>query len=98
MNEHQAPKGQQELPLDLPKGDDAKYKSLAELSAYCALCIKTLRTFLYHPDHPLPHYRLPREILVKIEDFDAWMARFLGTEPPRRHPGPCRGDPEKALI
>jgi hypothetical protein len=48
-----------------------KYLSVADLSTRCSLSVKTLRTFLYHPEHPLPHIRLPRKILVDGAEFDA---------------------------
>ena len=53
-----------------------EYLSLRDLSARSSLSIKTLRHFLSDPVAPLPHYRMPRKILVKIEEFDTWLARF----------------------
>ncbi len=47
-----------------------QYLSLRDLSVRSSLSIKTLRTFLYDPEHPLPHYRMPRKILVNVEEFD----------------------------
>lgn len=52
------------------------YLSLADLSKRSSLSVKTLRTFIYHPKHPLPHYRMARKILVDVAEFDAWFARF----------------------
>ena len=50
------------------------YLSLEELSQRTSLSVTTLRGYLKHPTHPLPHYRLPGKILVKPEEFDDWMA------------------------
>jgi hypothetical protein len=58
-----------------------EYLSLRALSARSSLSIKTLRTFLYDPKCPLPHYRMTRKILVKVEEFDAWLARFRVQHP-----------------
>ncbi len=58
-----------------------RYLSLRDLSSHSSLSIKTLRTFIYDPECPLTHYRMPRKILVKIDDFDAWLARFRVANP-----------------
>jgi hypothetical protein len=58
-----------------------QYLSLADLSKRSSLSVKTLRTFLSHHEHPLPHIRLPRKILVDVAEFDAWLARFRVTRP-----------------
>jgi hypothetical protein len=53
-----------------------EYLSLRELAIYASLSVKTLRSYLAHPRHPLPHYQLPGKILVRREDFDAWLEHF----------------------
>lgn len=55
---------------------EAQYLSLKELSAYSSLSLSTLRTYLHDPQHPLPHYRLPRKILVSTAEFDVWLQRY----------------------
>jgi hypothetical protein len=58
-----------------------KYLSLTDLSKFSSLSVKTLRSYLLHQVHPLPHYRLPGKILVKIDDFEAWLTRYRHTAP-----------------
>jgi lambda repressor-like predicted transcriptional regulator len=58
-----------------------QYLSLADLSTRSSLSVKTLRGFLSHPQHPLPHYRMQRKILVGIAEFDAWLARYRMAHP-----------------
>jgi lambda repressor-like predicted transcriptional regulator len=58
-----------------------RYLSLPNLSKHASLSVKTLRSFLYHPEHPLPHIRLPRKILVDVAEFEAWLARFRVSKP-----------------
>jgi lambda repressor-like predicted transcriptional regulator len=53
-----------------------EYLSLRELATYASLSVKTLRSYLTHPRHPLPHYRMPRKILVSVTEFEAWLKRF----------------------
>lgn len=53
-----------------------KYVSLNDLAAYSSLSVRTLRSCLTHPRHPLPHYKLPGKILIRLDEFDAWIARF----------------------
>ena len=59
-----------------------QYLSLRDLSVHSSISVKTLRAFLYHGECPLPHYRMPRKILVRVEEFDAWLKRFHV-----KHPG-----------
>ena len=57
------------IPLD-------PFLSLRALSVYADLSARTLRTHLYAPSHPLPHYRVGGKILVRRSEFDAWMAAY----------------------
>ena len=57
----------------------AEYLSLPELAKRMSLCIKTIRTFIYVADDPLPIYRLPKKILINVKEFDRWFARFKVT-------------------
>lgn len=58
-----------------PPRDDA-YLSLRSLARYSDLSIRTLRTYLAHPTHPIPHFKMQGKILVKRSEFDAWMLGF----------------------
>jgi len=58
-----------------------KYLSLSNLSQHSSLSVKTLRAFLCDTECPLPHYRMPRKILVRIDEFDDWLLRFLVKTP-----------------
>ena len=69
--------------------------SLEALSRYSGLSVRTLRAYLTHPYHPLPHYRLVEphpvvdkhgkrrtvsgKILVRRSEFDRWMEGFRYT-------------------
>lgn len=55
---------------------EEEYFTLRALVRYSGLSLRTLRNYLHHADHPLPHFRLPGKILVKRSDFDAWIRRF----------------------
>jgi hypothetical protein len=52
------------------------YLPLRALSAYSGLSLRTLRGYLVHRSHPLPHYRIGGKVLVRRSDFDGWAARF----------------------
>ena len=62
----------------------AKFFSLQDLSTYSSLCVpvKPLRSYLQHPKHPLPHYRLPGKILVDIDGFRGWLEGFKALSRP----------------
>jgi hypothetical protein len=49
---------------------------LRALATYSGLSVRTLRTFLTAPAHPLPHYRISSKLLVRRSDYDAWAARY----------------------
>lgn len=65
------------------------YLPLAGLASYSGLSVRTLRSLLRHPTHPLPHYRIGAlgasqagrngrrvrgtKILVRRSEFDRWM-------------------------
>jgi excisionase family DNA binding protein len=53
-----------------------EYFSVAELSGYCGISERTLRTLLNDPVNPIPHFRIGaagRIIRIKRAEFDAWM-------------------------
>jgi hypothetical protein len=58
-----------------------EYFPLRVLEKYAGLSIRTLRSYLYHPVTPLPHFRVGGKILVKRSDYDAWLLRFRRCEP-----------------
>jgi excisionase family DNA binding protein len=49
------------------------FLSLRALASYSNLSVRTLRTYLTDPAHPLPCYRVGAKILVRRSEFDAWM-------------------------
>jgi hypothetical protein len=71
------------------------FLNLEALSKYSGLSVRSLRTYLVDPAHPLPCYRLrdphvivtkagkrqtvTGKILVRRSDFDTWMQRFRYT-------------------
>ncbi len=60
-----------------------EYLSLKGLAGYPGLSVRTLRGYLTHTAHPLPHYRVGGKLLVKRSEFDDWMRGFRTTAPPR---------------
>jgi lambda repressor-like predicted transcriptional regulator len=50
--------------------------SLKALSGYSGLSVRTLRTLLKDPDHPLPCYRIGGKVLVRRSEYDTWAARY----------------------
>jgi Helix-turn-helix domain len=52
------------------------YLPLRDLSGYSGLGVRTLRGYLVHASHPLPHYRMAGKILVKRSEFDRWMQEY----------------------
>jgi lambda repressor-like predicted transcriptional regulator len=61
------------------------YLPLKALSAYAGLSVRTLRSYLIHPVHPLPHYRIGGKVLARRSEFDAWAARFRVQPADARH-------------
>jgi excisionase family DNA binding protein len=60
-----------------------EYYTLKRLTAYCGIGLRTLRMYLTHPEHPLPHYRVGGKILVKRSEFEIWIQPFRRSEGPR---------------
>lgn len=64
------------------------FLSLAQLTAYSSLSVRTLRHYLRDPVHPLPHYRSPGggKVLVSMPEFDLWFAEYreLGSDDVKR--------------
>jgi hypothetical protein len=54
----------------------AHFFTMKTLAIYSSCSVRWLRDRLVDRVHPLPHYRVEGKILVKKEDFDAWMAEF----------------------
>lgn len=53
------------------------YLPLKDLAQYSGLSVRTLRVYLRDPVAPLPYYQpAGGKVLVRREDFDAWMERF----------------------
>jgi hypothetical protein len=57
------------------KSRDA-YLPLKILAGYAGLSVRTLRTYLAHPVHPLPCYRIGGKVLVRRSEFDQWAGQF----------------------
>ena len=55
------------------------YLPLKPLALYSGLSVRTLRTYLTRPSHPLPHFRIGGKILVKRSEYDLWAGRFRST-------------------
>lgn len=56
------------------------YVSLAELSVYAGVSLPTIRGWLADPVCPLRHYQPEKKILVKLDEFDEWIARFANRD------------------
>jgi hypothetical protein len=52
------------------------WMSLKALSGYSALSVRTLRSLLVDPVHPLPCYRLGGRVLVRRSDYDTWAVYY----------------------
>ena len=55
---------------------DDPYLPLPDLATYSGLSVPTLREWLTHPEHPLPHMRVGKIIVVKRSEYDAWVDWF----------------------
>jgi len=56
--------------------DQPGYVSLRALATYSGLSVSTLRGCLTDPVGPLPCYRFPGKIFVRLSDYDAWALRY----------------------
>jgi hypothetical protein len=52
------------------------YLPLKVLAEYAGLSVRTLRSYLAAPSHPLPCFRIGGKIVVKRSEYDAWVDRF----------------------
>jgi lambda repressor-like predicted transcriptional regulator len=52
------------------------FLSLKALASYSGLSVRTLRTLLTAPAHPLPCYRIGGKLLVRRSEYDAWATRY----------------------
>ena len=50
---------------------EKRYFNLRELAEYTGLSTDTLRRYMTNFD--LPHFRVNRKILVRMDEFEAWM-------------------------
>jgi hypothetical protein len=57
------------------------YLSLRGLASYSSLSTRTLRGYLSDPLRPLPCYRIGGKIVVRISEFDTWLAAHRETTP-----------------
>jgi Helix-turn-helix domain len=61
-----------------------QYVSLRQLSTYASLSVKTLKGYLVDREHPLPHFKLLGKILIRKDDFDAWIEHYRQGDVPRQ--------------
>lgn len=54
------------------------YLDLRALARYSCLSVRKLREHLQSPAHPLPHFRVGGKVLVRISEFDRWIATYRG--------------------
>jgi hypothetical protein len=52
------------------------FLSLRALAGYSGLSVRKLRDCLTDPTHPLPHYAVGGKNLVRLSEFDAWVAVY----------------------
>lgn len=65
-----------------PPPDQSGYLSLKGLALYSSSSVRWLRLRLHDRRHPLPHYRVNGKLLVRVEEFDRWMAQYhISPEP-----------------
>jgi hypothetical protein len=55
---------------------DAEYLDFRQLAQYSGLGASTLRAYTKRPKNPLPSYALPGKVLVRRDEFDAWIQQF----------------------
>jgi hypothetical protein len=61
---------------------DDYFLGLRALAKSSGLSVKTLRTHLSDPVHPLPHYRPGGKIIVRWSEFCGWLERYRETLAP----------------
>ena len=61
---------------------DDYFVGLRALAKSSGLSVKTLRTHLSDPVHPLPHYRPGGKIIVRWSEFCGWLERYRGALAP----------------
>jgi predicted DNA-binding transcriptional regulator AlpA len=52
------------------------YLPLKALAQYSGLSVRTLRSYLASPSHPLPCFRIGGKIVVKRSEYDRWVNQF----------------------
>jgi len=52
-----------------------EWLDLRELTAYAAVCERTVRAWIHSPVDPLPATQVGGKILVRKSDFDCWLER-----------------------
>jgi excisionase family DNA binding protein len=53
-----------------------RYLDLPVAARYTAFSVRTIRSWLTHPEHPLPCYRVGGKILLRRSELDQWLAAF----------------------
>jgi Helix-turn-helix domain len=57
-----------------PPSVTPEYLDLTTLATYSSIGRRSLERYLRDPAHPLPHYKPGGKVLVKISEFDRWIA------------------------
>ena len=52
------------------------YLDLKALAMYSSTSVRWLRYRLTDKTAPLPHYRIGGKVLVRVQEFDRWMAGY----------------------
>jgi hypothetical protein len=68
-----------------PSREPDAYLPLRVLAGYGGLSVRTLRSYLTHATHPLPHYRIGGKIVVRRSEYDSWVSQFHIMSSPRLH-------------
>src|SRR5437773_2381841 len=57
------------------------YLDLTQLGSYASCSVRWLRARLVDRSHPLPCYRVEGKLLVRREEFDAWISQYRVSRP-----------------
>jgi hypothetical protein len=52
------------------------FLGLPALARYSSLSVRKLRDYLQDPTNPLAHFRVGGKVLVRVSEFDRWIAAY----------------------
>jgi hypothetical protein len=52
------------------------YLDLKALAGYASCSVRWLRMQLHRKENPLPYFRIEGKVLVKLDEFDHWIAKY----------------------